>query len=161
MNVVRLRVVAPILLITLVALVAVRLLTETEGIRVTDLDSLNERGVIYVPDLKVFVVANDPRPLALSATDPHLGHRDLYCPTSEMFEGAHGEKFNRLGFYFSGPAPRGLDRVAVHLDGDAVYVDPNERTQGPPRGAGNPEPAGRFCPAGAPEAPPGFATVSD
>ncbi len=152
MNVLRpLRVVAPILLIAFVAFVAVRLLDEPDGMRVSDIDSLNEQGVIYVPELKVFVVANHPRPLALSAIDPHLGHRDLYCPTSEMFEGAHGEKFDRLGFYFSGPAPRGLDRVAVHLDGNAVYVDPNERTQGPPRGAGNPEPAGRFCPEGPPE----------
>ena len=153
------RPIASVLLIALVALL-VRIVDKPDGVWVTNIDSLNEEGVIYVPDLKLFVVAKAPRPLALSAIDPHLGHRDLYCRSAQMFQGIHGEWFDRLGFYYGGPAPRGLDRLRVHMDSDDVYVDPEEPTKGPPRGAGNPEPAGPLCPEEASEGSPGFVSIT-
>lgn len=156
--------VAAVLAIVVVAVVALVMVNdddEPDGVRVTDLASLKQQDVVYVPGLKVFVIANDPTPIAVSAIDPHLRHRDLYCRSSQMFEGRHGEKFDRFGFYFGGPAPRGLDRVAVEVHGDDVYVNPDEQMEGPPRGAGNPEPRGRFCSEDASEGPPGFVGTTD
>jgi Rieske Fe-S protein len=51
-----------------------------------------------------------------------------------MFETpTHGEKFDRRGYYYGGPAARGLDRFPVRLQGDAVYVDLDRIIQGPAR----------------------------
>ena len=122
-----------------------RLMEERGGVLVTELTTLDDRGVMYVEEIEAFVVARRPTPIALSAIDPHLGHLDTYCRSSGMFEGRHGEKYDRLGIYYAGPAPRGLDRFQVRVDGADVYVYPDDRSPGPPRSARAEEPAGPFC----------------
>jgi hypothetical protein len=77
-----------------------------------------------------------------------------------MFEAPHGEKFDLHGAYFAGPAPRGMDSVAVKVEGGEVYVNPDDITPGPARGELNPqEPSGPFCLEDSREGPPGF--ISD
>ncbi len=127
-------------------------------VRVGSLQEVNEAGVVYLPESHVFVVANGPRPAALSAWSPHIpGERVLFCRSSGWFESlAHGEKFDRLGFYALGPAVHGMDRVAAKVMGGTVWVNPARITEGPPRGAQKPQPpAGPFCTG--PEGSPGFA----
>jgi len=77
-----------------------------------------------------------------------MGEPVEYCPSSDWFEDpAHGSKFDRLGRYELGPAPRGLARMrTVVLDG-VVWVNPSEVTLGPPRGEHAARPAGPFCTA--------------
>ena len=58
---------------------------------------------------------------------------------------AHGTKFDRLGNYELGPAPRGLDRLATLVQDGVVWVNPNEVTLGPPRGSHDIKPTGPFC----------------
>jgi len=138
-------VVTAFLITALAMLLIVRLMEERGGVLVADLSTLEDRGVVYVEDLKVFLVARRPTPIALSAIDPHLGHVDTFCRSSQMFEGRHGEKYDRLGFYYGGPAPRGLDRISVRVDGGDVYVYPEDRIPGPPRYSDAKEPVGPFC----------------
>jgi len=66
----------------------------------------------------------------------HLGCRVPWCGTSQWFEcPCHGSQYNRVGEYKAGPAPRGLDRFAVSVDGSGlVTVDTAARTEGPPQG---------------------------
>ncbi len=110
------------------------------------LQALDRKGVFYLPDQRIFVVANGGHPVALSAVSPHLGERLLFCRSSGWFVDVHGDQFDHLGTYALGPAPRGMDRVAVRVEGDLVQVQPGAVTPGLPRGAGKPEPpSGPFC----------------
>ena len=138
-------VVTALLITALTMLLIARLMEERGGVLVADLATLEDRGIIYVEDLKAFLVAGRPTPIALSAIDPHLGHVDTFCRSSQMFEGKHGEKYDRFGFYFGGPAPRGLDRIRVRVDRDDVYVYPGDRSPGPPRYSDTKDPVGPFC----------------
>ena len=46
----------------------------------------------------------------------HLGCRVPWCNSSQGFECAcHGSKYNRVGEYYAGPAPRNLDRFPVSV----------------------------------------------
>jgi cytochrome b6-f complex iron-sulfur subunit len=65
----------------------------------------------------------------------HLGCRVPWCLTSQWFEcPCHGSQYNRVGEKKGGPAPRGLDRFAVSVDGGQVTVDTKTVIQGPPIG---------------------------
>jgi cytochrome b6-f complex iron-sulfur subunit len=78
----------------------------------------------------------------------HLGCRVPFCQQSQWFEcPCHGSKYNDAGEYQLGPAPRGLDRFAVTMDGDSVIVDTSGVILGPPRGTNtiNEPPQGPFC----------------
>jgi cytochrome b6-f complex iron-sulfur subunit len=78
----------------------------------------------------------------------HLGCRVPFCQQSQWFEcPCHGSKYNDAGEYQLGPAPRGLDRFAVSVDGDQVIVDTSGVILGPPRGTNtiNEPPQGPFC----------------
>ena len=117
-------------------------------VRVGSVQNVRANGVVLLPEIPAYLVANPPRtPIAFLALSTHLGERIVYCQSSMWFEDpAHGTKFDRLGNYAAGPAPRGLDRVAtLVLDGE-VWVNPNEITAGVPRGA-HPlkPPTGPFC----------------
>jgi cytochrome b6-f complex iron-sulfur subunit len=61
----------------------------------------------------------------------------------------HGSKYRLSGEYYGGPAPRGLDRFPITLDGDKVVVDTGNPQTGPPRGTSTwdqfAEPVGPFC----------------
>ena len=78
----------------------------------------------------------------------HLGCRVPFCQQSQWFEcPCHGSKYNDAGEYQLGPAPRGMDRFALTIEGDQVTVDTSGVILGPPRGTNTiNEPAqGPFC----------------
>jgi len=65
----------------------------------------------------------------------HLGCRVPWCKSSQWFEcPCHGSQYNRVGEKKAGPAPRGLDRFVVEIDGDTVVVDTKNIIPGPPLG---------------------------
>jgi cytochrome b6-f complex iron-sulfur subunit len=62
----------------------------------------------------------------------HLGCRVPWCKSSQWFEcPCHGSKYNRVGEKKGGPAPRGLDRFAVSVDGGQIVVDTKTVVLGP------------------------------
>ncbi|MEA2517655.1 MAG: cytochrome b6-f complex iron-sulfur subunit, partial [Actinomycetota bacterium] len=80
----------------------------------------------------------------------HLGCSPPFCPTSKLFEcPCHGSKYRLHGEYYAGPAPRGLDRFPVTIEGGKVIVDTGSLQEGPPRGSSTwdkfAEPQGSFC----------------
>jgi cytochrome b6-f complex iron-sulfur subunit len=65
----------------------------------------------------------------------HLGCRVPFCDSSKWFEcPCHGSKYNGAGEYQLGPAPRGMDRFSVKVEGGNVLVDTSLIILGPPRG---------------------------
>ena len=78
----------------------------------------------------------------------HLGCRVPWCKASQWFEcPCHGSKYNRVGEWKAGPAPRGLDRFGVDVSGGVVTVDTGNLVQGPPNGTNTTgqEAEGPFC----------------
>ncbi len=70
--------------------------------------------------------------VALYQKCPHLGCRVPNCPASQWFEcGCHGSQYNRVGEKKAGPAPRGLDRFAMSVEGGNFTVDTGLIIQGP------------------------------
>jgi len=116
-------------------------------VRVGSIQDVRSQGVVSLPQVPAYVVVDPPRsPIALLARSTHLGERIIYCRSSGWFEDpAHGTKFDRLGNYELGPAPRGLDRLATVVQDGVVWVNPNEVTLGPPRGSHDIKPTGPFC----------------
>ncbi len=92
---------------------------------------------VFVPEARAYVV---PAPttasdqfadipvaagglMALFQRCVHLGCRVPWCATSVGFEcPCHGSKYNSIGEYFDGPAPRNLDRFAVEVVGDRFVI---------------------------------------
>lgn len=93
---------------------------------------------VFVPEARAYVV---PAPdslseqfegrsveaaglMALFQRCVHLGCRVPWCATSIGFEcPCHGSKYNSVGEYFAGPAPRNLDRFQVEIrNGDRFIV---------------------------------------
>ena len=71
---------------------------------------------------------------ALSQKCPHLGCRVPFCDSSGRFEcPCHGSVFDVAGEYIKGPAPRGMDRYELTLDGDQLVVDTGALIRGPDR----------------------------
>lgn len=92
---------------------------------------------VFVPEARAYVVpapANaseqfaeipvaDGGLMALFQRCVHLGCRVPWCATSVGFEcPCHGSKYNAIGEYFDGPAPRNLDRFAVEVQGDRFII---------------------------------------
>jgi cytochrome b6-f complex iron-sulfur subunit len=79
----------------------------------------------------------------------HLGCRVPFCTSSKWFEcPCHGSKYNEAGEYQLGPAPRGMDRFQMSIDGSGnVLVDTSQVILGPPRGTDtiSEPPQGAFC----------------
>jgi cytochrome b6-f complex iron-sulfur subunit len=95
-------------------------------------------------------VTKDQRLVALYRKCVHLGCSVPHCSKSMLFEcPCHGSKYRLSGEYYGGPAPRGLDRFPVALEGDTVVVDTGTPQTGPPRGTNTwdkfSEPVGSFC----------------
>ena len=67
---------------------------------------------------------------------PHLGCRVPYCDSAQQFQcPCHGSIYNIIGEYLDGPAPRGMDRFPITIQGDGtVLVDTSSIVEGPPRG---------------------------
>jgi cytochrome b6-f complex iron-sulfur subunit len=79
--------------------------------------------------------AVDAKMQALYRKCVHLGCSVPHCDTSMLFEcPCHGSKYRLHGEYFAGPAPRGLDRFPITIEGDKVVVDTGDLQTGPPRG---------------------------
>jgi cytochrome b6-f complex iron-sulfur subunit len=73
--------------------------------------------------------------VALYQKCPHLGCRVPSCVTSQWFEcPCHGSQYNQVGEKKGGPAPRGMDRFAMSVDGDNLIVDTGTVINGPPIG---------------------------
>jgi cytochrome b6-f complex iron-sulfur subunit len=65
----------------------------------------------------------------------HLGCRVPACLTSQWFEcPCHGSQYNQVGEKKGGPAPRGLDRFAMAVEGGNFIVDTGIIILGPPIG---------------------------
>lgn len=137
-----------VVVVTAVAILASSASKDPNWVPVGTIDEVNDREVVFVPDLHAYVVA-DPEgtPLTLIAESPQMGEPVELCATSMWFEdAAHGSKFDQLGRYALGPAPRGLDRLPTIVRDGVVLVDPTRTLLGPPRGEGGVEPpAGPFC----------------
>jgi cytochrome b6-f complex iron-sulfur subunit len=89
--------------------------------------------------------------MALYQKCVHLGCRVPFCQQSQWFEcPCHGSKYNHAGEYRLGPAPRGMDRFQLSVDGGRVRVDTSIIILGPPRGTDtiNQAPEGPFCVGG-------------
>jgi cytochrome b6-f complex iron-sulfur subunit len=70
--------------------------------------------------------------VALYQKCPHLGCRVPQCETSQWFEcPCHGSQYNQVGEKKGGPAPRGMDRFAMTVDGNNLTVDTGTVIQGP------------------------------
>ncbi len=94
--------------------------------------------------------AGDTKLQALYRKCVHLGCSVPHCDTSMLFEcPCHGSKYRLNGEYFGGPAPRGLDRFPVTIEGGKVVVDTGSLQTGPPRGTNTwpkfAEPVGPLC----------------
>src|SRR5688500_6826321 len=103
-------------------------------------------------DIPVYLAvgAPDTKLLALYRKCVHLGCSVPHCGTSMLFEcPCHGSKYRLNGEYYGGPAPRGLDRFPVTIEGDTLVVDTGDVQEGPPRGISTwdkfAEPTGPFC----------------
>ncbi|HVL33501.1 MAG TPA: Rieske 2Fe-2S domain-containing protein [Actinomycetota bacterium] len=86
--------------------------------------------------------------MALYQRCVHLGCRVPFCATSQWFEcPCHGSKYNRVGEWKAGPAPRGLDRFPLTVDNGIITVDTGLVVTGPPRGTNTTgqEAEGAFC----------------
>ncbi|MEX0797188.1 MAG: ubiquinol-cytochrome c reductase iron-sulfur subunit [Acidimicrobiia bacterium] len=92
---------------------------------------------VFVPEARAYVV---PAPTSLSEQYQgrgveaaglmalfqrcvHLGCRVPWCGPSQGFEcPCHGSKYNAIGEYFAGPAPRNLDRFVVESVGGRFII---------------------------------------
>jgi cytochrome b6-f complex iron-sulfur subunit len=94
--------------------------------------------------------AGEAKMQALYRKCVHLGCSVPHCDQSTLFEcPCHGSKYRLSGEYFSGPAPRGLDRFPITVSGGKVVVDTGNVQVGPPRGTDTweqfSEPKGPYC----------------
>jgi nitrite reductase/ring-hydroxylating ferredoxin subunit len=99
--------------------------------------------VVVDPEVGAFMPGADPRGegflnvRALSQVCPHLGCRPNPCIEDFWFHcPCHQSRYDRLGIKAAGksfgPAPRGMDRLAVEVDADGVLViDRMQVTLGP------------------------------
>jgi cytochrome b6-f complex iron-sulfur subunit len=92
---------------------------------------------LFIPEARAYLV---PAPDVLSAqfegqsvsTDGlmalymrcvHLGCRVPWCAPSQGFEcPCHGSRYNAVGEYFGGPAPRNLDRFVIENQGGRLII---------------------------------------
>jgi Rieske Fe-S protein len=104
-------------------------------INLGDARNFTKDSATYVPEGRMYVVNANGQYFALSQKCPHLGCRIPFCDSSGRFECAcHGSIYNLAGEYEKGPAPRGMDRYALTVDGTALVVDTGALTNGPDRG---------------------------
>lgn len=110
-----------------------------------------EGSVRYFLDGRFYVTSYQGSLYALYQKCPHLGCRVPFCGDSDQFEcPCHGSVFNIKGEYLDGPAPRGMDRFAIRVEGDSVVVDTGSTEEGPAKGilTGPSEPSGPSCQGG-------------
>ena len=92
----------------------------------------------YVVEGQLFITNAKGNLFALSQKCPHLGCHVPFCESSGRFEcPCHGSIYDLAGEHIAGPAPRGMDRYDVKLDGQNVVVDTGVLQSGPARGTKN------------------------
>ncbi len=70
--------------------------------------------------------------MALYQRCVHLGCRVPWCATSQGFEcPCHGSKYDSIGEYSNGPAPRNLDRFTVEVVDDRFIINTGDIIQTP------------------------------
>ena len=95
-------------------------------------DAVEAASSVYSPSV---LGAMEAGVVALYQKCPHLGCRVPWCLTSQWFEcPCHGSQYNRVGEKKAGPAPRGMDRFGVTVDGGMITVDTGLLVDGPPIG---------------------------
>ncbi len=88
-----------------------------------------------IPAYAAVVEGYDQGFVALYQKCPHLGCRVPWCKTSQWYEcPCHGSQYNRVGEKKGGPAPRGMDRFVLTVEGGSVVVDTKIVIPGPPIG---------------------------
>jgi cytochrome b6-f complex iron-sulfur subunit len=112
--------------------------------------TLFEGNPTAAEDIPVYRDANTPgtQICALYRKCPHLGCSVPWCTPSKWFEcPCHGSKYSYNGEYRDGPAPRGMDRFRVEIEGGKCKVDTANVLEGPPRGTrtSQPAPEGANC----------------
>jgi cytochrome b6-f complex iron-sulfur subunit len=78
----------------------------------------------------------------------HLGCRVPFCNSSQYFEcPCHNAKFDRVGEYRGGPAPRGMDLMSATVTDGQLVIDTRAIVTGMPRGTNSThqQPSGPFC----------------
>jgi cytochrome b6-f complex iron-sulfur subunit len=92
-------------------------------------DALGQAQAVYSPQE---LQGMEEGVIALYQKCPHLGCRVPQCETSQWFEcPCHGSQYNQAGEKKGGPAPRGMDRFAMTVDGNNLTVDTGTVIQGP------------------------------
>jgi cytochrome b6-f complex iron-sulfur subunit len=92
-------------------------------------------AVRYFPTGRFYVSSSDGAVVALFQKCPHLGCRVPFCDSSGRFEcPCHGSTYNIRGEYIKGPAPHGMDRFLIKVQGDKILVDTSQLVVGPARG---------------------------
>lgn len=129
---------------------------------VATLEEVRSDEVLALPELGAFLVsvptgedgATAPAAarrrgvMAVVDDAQHMpGERIWWCASAGLFEApTHGERFDRFGAYLSGPAMKGLDRMAVRVLEGGVQVNPTIVRPGPERGdVPAMAPIGLFC----------------
>lgn len=119
--------------------------TPRESDPVASLEEVRERGVVYLEDQDMFLVERGRGVLALSNDAQHIGDKVEWCESSQMFESpAHGEKFDRFGRYYSGPAATDMDRAVAFAGSRGVFLN-GIVNQSKTRSRDTFEPAGPSC----------------
>ena len=92
---------------------------------------------VFIPEARAYVVPAPEVPseqfegrgleaaglMALWQRCVHLGCRVPWCGPSQGFEcPCHGSRYNAVGEYFGGPAPRNLDRFVVEVREDRFII---------------------------------------
>jgi len=91
--------------------------------------ALDKAQAVYSPEELAGMEAGV---IALYQKCPHLGCRVPSCETSQWFEcPCHGSQYNQVGEKKGGPAPRGMDRFGMSVDGNNLTVDTGTIIQGP------------------------------
>jgi nitrite reductase/ring-hydroxylating ferredoxin subunit len=90
----------------------------------------------YVTEGRLWIANTGTQLFALSQRCPHLGCRVPFCESSGHFEcPCHGSKFDIGGEWIEGPAPRGMDKYELLVEGESLVVDTSKVLSGPDRGA--------------------------
>lgn len=88
------------------------------------------------PDGSYADITNGASVMALYQKCVHLGCAVPWCLSAQWFQcPCHGSNYNRWGEYELGPAPRGLDRFSLRVEGGRVLVDTSTVITGPSRDA--------------------------
>lgn len=98
-------------------------------------DAYPDGSATYVREGRLYVTRPKGELFAVTQKCPHLGCRVPFCEASGRFEcPCHGSVFNLAGEWMQGPAPHGMNRYPLYIEGGRVVVDTSEMITGAPLG---------------------------